>query len=122
MEENLFEAISKKQYKLARILVEGGVDVNCTNEEGETPLMMVCDRKATGNTKRMRMKLITTLLNKPINFFKRDKFGRTSLTCAHINRDQSVIDILMKTQNDCWVHEDAPPLTKLRHRNSCTLF
>ncbi|CAG2205975.1 unnamed protein product [Mytilus edulis] len=97
MEYQLFEAISEKRYRLARILVEGGVDVNCQNEEGETPLLMVCDGKPGGNTKRMQMDLIRILLNRRANYRKRDRYGRTSLTCAHINKDHHVIQLLENT-------------------------
>ena len=38
----LFDAVEKREVKLAKILIDGGVDVNSQNENGLSPLMLVC--------------------------------------------------------------------------------
>lgn len=102
METLLFAAVCGKRYKLARILVEGGIDANCTNEDGETPLLMVCNEKTNGNQRRMKIELIRTLMDNNANYLNRDNYGRSSLTCAHINRDLQVIKILQEIGQGQW--------------------
>lgn len=123
MEEKLFEAISQKSFKLARMLVEGeGVNVNCTNKDGETPLLMVCEEKTDGDARRQQHSLIKALLDKNANLFIRDKYGRTSLTCAYMNRDKYILELMLFHTEKHSFSFDSSSLEYKSQRKSCVFF
>jgi hypothetical protein len=52
-ELKLFNAIRQQKFKLARILADGGVNVNCSLRTGITPLMMACDQWVDNEWEKM---------------------------------------------------------------------
>ena len=105
-EGKLFRAIAGKKFKLAKILVDGGVNVNCTLRTGVTPLMMACDHKVDGILKRMRLDLVSALIKQRADMLAKDNFGRTPLMYAYISGDIQMIHMLAMNCDNGWI--DAP--------------
>ena len=91
MQGKLFRAISEQKFKLARILVEGGIDVNCSLRTGITPLMIACDQLVNRQWKRMQRHLIRALLLSNADVEAQDNFGRTALMYAYLTGDIQLI-------------------------------
>ena len=105
-EGKLFRAIAGKKFKLARILVDGGVNVNCALRTDVTPLMMACDHKVDGSLKRMRLDLVRALIEQKADMFAKDNFGRTPLMYAYISGDRQMMHMLAMNCDNGWI--DAP--------------
>ena len=90
----LFDAISTMQFKLAKTLIEGGMDVNITFP-GVTPLMTTCMIPQQKNNKR-NYQLIELLLKYRSDLNARDDIGRTALHYAHMCNCSWTISFLEK--------------------------
>lgn len=90
----LFDAISTMQFKLAKTLIEGGVDVNITFA-GVTPLMTACMIPQQKNNKR-NYQLIELLLKYGSDLDARDDIGHTALHYAHMCNCSWTISFLEK--------------------------
>ncbi|XP_022301058.2 ankyrin repeat domain-containing protein 34B-like [Crassostrea virginica] len=84
---NLMEAVAKGKYRLGRILVEGGADVNERNQDQLTVLMAACQLETNDCERHRKIKLIQTLLENGANPEDLDKSGKT---CLHYTRSKSV--------------------------------
>lgn len=93
-EGKLFQAIANRNYKLARILVEGGVNVNCSLRTGITPLMIACDQRSMGHNRRIQRHLIRSLLSNNANVNVMDNLGQTPLVYAYLSGDVQIIRLL----------------------------
>lgn len=91
LEGKLFRAIAAHRFKLAIILVEGGVDVNCSLRTGITPLMIACDQQITGQAKRLQRHLVRLLLSNNADINAKDNLGRTALAYAFLSGDLQLI-------------------------------
>lgn len=94
MEGRLFNAISQKKFRLARILVDGGINVNCSLRTGITPLMVACDQQVDEEWERMQRHLIRILLVNNADVNAKDNLGRTCRMYATLTGDVQVIRLL----------------------------
>jgi len=90
----LSDAISKMQFKLAKTLIEGGVDVNIA-VAGVTPLMTACMIPQQNNNKG-KYQLIELLLKYGSDLNARDDIGHTALHYAHMCSCSWTISFLEK--------------------------
>lgn len=98
--DRLFAAICRQKFKLAKILIEGGTNVNTTLSAGVTPLMSACDMDVDKSEEDEKYKLVLLLLDKNANVNSVDKYGRTPLHYACINGCQKVVDLLVRNGAD----------------------
>ena len=106
LEGKLFRAIAEEKFKLARILVEGGINVNCSLRTGVTPLILTCDQAIDGEHKRMQLHLVRCLLRRGADVNAKDNFGRTALTYAFLNGDLQLVRILELNGSSAWATQD----------------
>ena len=76
---DLMEAVSKGQFRLCRILMEGGSDVNVKGEEGKTPLMLACLLRVDRHNQRKKMKLIQSIIEHGADLYARNDHGRSCM-------------------------------------------
>jgi len=88
----LADAIANQHFKLAKILIEGGVDVNAFTS-GLTPLMEASLLPSLTNCDK-KYKLLLLLLEYGADLNAKDTFGRTSLHYAYMCGCQRVIRLL----------------------------
>ncbi|CAC5408297.1 unnamed protein product [Mytilus coruscus] len=103
LEGKLFRAILDHKFKLARILVEGDVNVNCRLRTGVTPLILICDQKVEDDLRRMQLHLVRCLINRSADVNAKDNFGRTALTYAFLSGDLQLVRLLELNGSSSWI-------------------
>lgn len=83
--------ISQKKFRRARILIDGGINVNCSLRTGITPLMVVCDQRVDKEWERMQRHLIGILLVNNADVNTKDNLGRTSRMYATLTGDIQLV-------------------------------
>ncbi|GBO22816.1 hypothetical protein AVEN_185590-1 [Araneus ventricosus] len=78
----LFEAIRYKRHRQAMLLAEAGIDVDCRNEKGQTPLIYTV--VAVDDCSRSRTKLVKLFLEAGADPNAADWKGLTALMHASI--------------------------------------
>ena len=78
--------------RLARLLVEGGTDVNKTTDEGRTALMAACMTTYRDKQSTSKFKMVKFLLEHKADPNIRDKYGKTALMYACI--DHAGVDVV----------------------------
>ena len=89
---DLIDAITAKKYKLARIIIEGGADINW-NVAGVTPLMEAC---LLPRNSEQKYQLILMLLTYGSKLGLRNNLGLTALHYAYMGGCQKVIKLLQE--------------------------
>ena len=89
-------ALESGMFKLAKILIYGGHEVNFCTDTGITPLMMACKLKARDQDINGKIEIISTLLENNANINAKDNEGRTALMYAMYSRCKSTIQVLKK--------------------------
>ena len=82
--QKLFLALSEGNLRLARILIEGYVDVNCKDYSGSTPLITVC-KLYDRSTELSVVNFVKFLLDRRVIIGEKDVFGRTAVDYAKKN-------------------------------------
>lgn len=104
----LFDAVRLGKYKLVRILIEGGVNVNSTTKSGRTPLMVACTTIAeqySENSVEIE-KVIHWLLQHGSDPNLQDCKGRTCLMYACSGEcPTDVIRILLESGADSHIRD-----------------
>jgi hypothetical protein len=112
--EMLLDAITTQKFKLARIMIEGGVNVNIS-VAGVTPMMIAC-LIPQKNSNEDKHELIELLLEYGSNLDVRDNFGGTALHYAHMCCCSRTIRFIEKCRDKtkiCWRNKG--PLSSLRY-------
>ncbi|VDI21257.1 Hypothetical predicted protein [Mytilus galloprovincialis] len=93
MEQNtmLLKALTSCDIKLAKILIEGGVNLNIKNPAGQTPLMIACLMNVHVNKK---IQVIKCLLGNGVDINETDDSGRNAMMYASHSKSTEVIDFL----------------------------
>ena len=78
----LYNAIIAQNYKLVRILIEGGLDVNICLESGTTPLMTACSCLKESKNHEKATFIIRYLLSKGADAFRLDKWRKNCIAYA----------------------------------------
>lgn len=90
--EDLVDAIRSQKYKLVKILIEGGIDINKA-VDGLTPMMEICLSSDDCDNK---CRIVLLLLKHGYDMEVRDKYKRTALYYAHLGGSKRVIEILQE--------------------------
>ncbi|XP_071166209.1 ankyrin repeat domain-containing protein 34B-like [Mytilus edulis] len=97
----VFKAISEGKFKLARILIERNVNVNCTDNVGGTPLIAICRLKNIRLNEKDRLRFVKFLLNEEdVILNTTDKFGKQALDYASENELQPVINVIVDSMEN----------------------
>lgn len=87
----LLKALSSCDTKLAKILIEGGVNLNIKNSAGQTPLMIACLMDVDVNKK---VQVIKCLLKKEVNIYETDNSGKNALMYAILSKSTEIIYVM----------------------------
>ncbi|CAC5408016.1 ANKRD50 [Mytilus coruscus] len=107
--QQVFTAISKGKFRLARILIERKVNVNCTDDVGRTPLIAVCKLNNTriNHGQEDILHFVQFLLNEEETILNTtDMFGKQALDYAGENELHELIQIfdsiINMSANNCF--------------------
>ena len=98
MEVRFFTAIANNNIETAQELIDAGVDVNCKNYKGETPLILA--------TKINHMSIIEELMKASVDLNIKDEDGDTALMCAAKNNHIDVLKRLIEFKADLDIKND----------------
>ncbi|VDI21256.1 Hypothetical predicted protein [Mytilus galloprovincialis] len=92
MEKNtmLLKALNSCDIKLAKILIEGGVNLNIKNSSGQTPLMIACLMNVNVNKK---IQVINCLLENEVDINETDNSGRNAMVYATNSNSTEIINV-----------------------------
>ncbi|XP_022084639.1 ankyrin repeat domain-containing protein 34C-like [Acanthaster planci] len=97
----LLKAAWLGRLRLMRLLIEGGTDVNKTNDEGHTALMVACLSNYKDTQSSAKAKIVKFLLENKSNPNAQDRHGRTALMYACLERaGTEVVSALLKGDSD----------------------
>lgn len=82
MEDSLMSALQSRRYKLAKILIQGGHNVNFRSKSGASPLMIACKLEVNDEIVYDKLQIISELLERNADVHATDNKGRTALMYA----------------------------------------
>lgn len=91
MEVQLMQALISRDIKRAKILIEGGVNVNFKQSSGETPLMVACYLQIE---EKKKVAIVKCILQHSSDIHTTDAAGRTALMYAIRSGSVSTIQLL----------------------------
>lgn len=91
MEVQLMQALISRDIKLAKILIEGGVNVNFKQSTGETPLMVACYLQIE---EKKKVDIVKCILQHSVDIHTTDTTGRTALMYAIRSGSVSTVQLL----------------------------
>ncbi|XP_071141686.1 ankyrin repeat domain-containing protein 34A-like [Mytilus edulis] len=94
MENLLAKALSTGQLKLAKMLIEGGQNVNFCNSSGVTPLMLACSLDVDDKHIQRKLQLVKYILDRKTNLTAVDNIGRTALMYALFSGCKQTIQLI----------------------------
>ncbi|XP_031459259.1 ankyrin repeat domain-containing protein 34B [Phasianus colchicus] len=98
---SLIKAVYESRLRLTRLLLEGGVYVNESNNRGETPLMIACKTKHSDSQGVSKAKMVKYLLENKADPNIQDKSGKTALMHACLEKaGPEVVSLLLKSGAD----------------------
>jgi len=112
----LHDAVTKRQRKLVKLLVEGGMDVNCRDEMNQTPLITACARN-TCFLKDDQLRIIQYLLEQGANPGLKDALGKQCFD--YVKDDTSVINCILKFSK--YLIKDKEKILESKTENTCVL-
>ncbi|CAC5380627.1 unnamed protein product [Mytilus coruscus] len=107
--ERLLKAVTKGEIKLVKLLIDGGVDVNCQGYDGKIPLLEACSFVPENKDSDFLFVLVDILLNGGANPNVQDPIGRTplmyalrySLSAEHLRAENSFYYYDIEQFNNC---------------------
>ncbi|XP_038044177.1 ankyrin repeat domain-containing protein 34C-like [Patiria miniata] len=97
----LLKAAWLGRLRLMRLLIEGGTDVNKTNDEGRTALMVACLSSYKDTQSTTKSKIVKFLLENKSDPNVQDRYGRTALMYACLERaGTEVVSALLNCDSD----------------------
>lgn len=97
----LIKAVSKGRFKLTKLLVEGGADINTKDGDGRTALIIACMLRFNEKEPDLQLRLVKLLLENGANVNAVDKHGKTALIyacCEKANSD--LVESLLLSEAD----------------------
>lgn len=95
----LFATVRNNQIKMTELLIKNGANLNCFNNEGQTPVIQICDLGSLDDVKN-KFQILECLLKNGANpnsleFGKRDKSNSTRLSplmalCGSMNSNEAI--------------------------------
>uniref|UniRef100_A0A8C2J6G2 Ankyrin repeat domain 34C n=1 Tax=Cyprinus carpio TaxID=7962 RepID=A0A8C2J6G2_CYPCA len=98
---SLLKAVWLRRLRLTRLLLEGGAYINESNDRGETPLMVACMAKLSGQQRVSKCKLVKDLLDNKADPNIQDKAGRKTLK-KPVNPKRARLPQLKRLQSEPW--------------------
>ncbi|XP_071789260.1 ankyrin repeat domain-containing protein 34C-like [Asterias amurensis] len=97
----LLKAAWLGRLRLMRLLIEGGTDVNKTNDEGRTALMVACSSTYKDTQSTTKSKIVKFLLENKCDPNVQDRHGRTALMYACLDHaGTEVVSVFLKHNSD----------------------
>ncbi|VDI47147.1 Hypothetical predicted protein [Mytilus galloprovincialis] len=96
MEDMLMSALQSRKYKLSKILIQGGHDVNFRTTSGISPLMIACKLQVNYEEVYEKLKIISYLIEHNANVYATDNEGRTALMYAFYSGCKNTVRWLKK--------------------------
>ncbi|CAC5416274.1 unnamed protein product [Mytilus coruscus] len=93
-ENSLMYALSTGKLKLAKILIEGGQDINFCNSSGVTPLMLASNLEVGDENIPKKLLIIKCIIDNKANMKAVDNIGRTALMYALHSGCKQTIQLL----------------------------
>ncbi|XP_066270802.1 ankyrin repeat domain-containing protein 34C-like [Branchiostoma lanceolatum] len=104
----LLKAAWLRRLRLARLLIEGGADINSSNEDGQNALMIACMSTYKDDQSVDKAKIVRYLLDNKADVNCKDKVGRTALIYACKEKaGADVVQLLLRKEADPRI-EDSP--------------
>lgn len=96
---SLFKAIRHDNFKRAKNLMLSGIDINCINYSGATPLIETCRCRHLPQTQIQREEFVKFLIDMGCDIMRIDIHGRTALLYAEINGHDTIVELLDRYEN-----------------------
>lgn len=90
----LFEAINKNNFNRARKIIAEGLEVNCINYNGATPLIEVCRKQSKPKTEKDKEHFVQFLLEHGSDPNRNDIYGWTALLYAKETGQKAIAKLL----------------------------
>ena len=87
-------ALSTGKLKLAKMLIEGGQDIDFCNSSGVTPLMLASNIQVVEENIQKKLSIIKCIINNKANIKAEDNIGRTALMYALHSGCKQTIQLL----------------------------
>ncbi|VDI41457.1 Hypothetical predicted protein [Mytilus galloprovincialis] len=94
MENTLLNALFAEKLKLAKLLIEGGHNIDLCTESGVTPLMLASNLQVEEKNIPKKLQIIKCLLDNNANLNASDNIGRTALMFALFSGCKQNIQLL----------------------------
>ncbi|CAB0043949.1 unnamed protein product [Trichogramma brassicae] len=88
-------ALMNAHKELAEVLLRNGADPNLSNEEGSTPLHIICKRDVDNADLAETFFKINDDIRQTVQIDAKDKLGRTPLQCAVAHLMPDTVDVLL---------------------------
>lgn len=113
----LFEAINKNRFDRAKQIIARGLEVNCINYNGATPLIEVCRTRTKPKTEKDKELFVQFLLENGSDPKRNDIFGWTAVLYAKQNGNEAIASLLEESEWKLKRHSN-----KIRGKEIQTLF
>lgn len=102
----LFQAIRRDDFKLAQTLIKSGVELDCRNYIGGTPLIEACRNRRRSKNEKERERFAKYLLDNGCDINKCDIYGRTALVYAEKNQHHAIVRIIERKEYKMSLYEN----------------
>ena len=89
-------ALQSRKYKLAKILIRGGHNVNVRTSAGSSPLMIACRLEVNDEDVYEKLQVISKLIERNADVHATDNKGRTALMYAFYSGCKQTVRWLKK--------------------------
>ncbi len=96
LRKQLFDSIMQSKPKVVKRLMDARVDTNCTNQLGETPLIIACQLE----NEEARRKIVSLLLKRDACVNLQDMSGNSALSNAVKKADEDLVELFIEKGAD----------------------
>ncbi|VDI40705.1 Hypothetical predicted protein [Mytilus galloprovincialis] len=91
---NVFQAIQQNKFKAAKKIMSSGVEINCINYIGATPLIETCRSRHLPATEIGRNEFVQFLIELGCDVKRNDIHGWTAVLYAEENGHETIVEML----------------------------